>query len=132
MKNRYFFIIIGLFFFFFIVLFKGLKNPNVYIPELQNEKNLSKFEAIDFYSNKKISSFDIFNDNNFYLINIWASWCFPCKIEHPLLIRLSNLNNLQELWIGDNLSLTQISNPLAPNFFARVTISGVFSLALAS
>ena len=84
MKNRYFFIIIVLFFFFFIVLFKGLKNPNVYIPELQNEKNLSKFEAIDFYSNKKISSLDIFNDNNFYLINIWASWCLPCREEHDL------------------------------------------------
>ena len=36
---------LGMIFFFFVVLFKGLKNPNVYIPELQEEKNLSKFEV---------------------------------------------------------------------------------------
>ena len=92
MKNRYFFIIILLFFFFFIVLFKGLKNPNVYIPELQKEKNLSRFEASDFYSNTKTSSLYILNDNNFYLINICASWCLPCREEHDYLIKLKEQN----------------------------------------
>ena len=100
MKNRYFFIIIGLFFFFFIVLFEGLKNPNVYIPELQEEKNLSKFEAIDFYSNKKISSLEIFNDNKFYLINIWASWCLPCRQEHDYLIKLKEQNLIRLIGIN--------------------------------
>jgi len=100
MKNRYFFIIIGLFFFFFIVLFEGLKNPNVYIPELQEEKNLSKFEAIDFYSNKKISSLEIFNDNKFYLINIWASWCLPCREEHNYLIKLKEQNLIRLIGIN--------------------------------
>ena len=100
MKNRYFFIIIGLFFFFFIVLFEGLKNPNVYIPELQEEKNLSRFEAIDFYSNKKISSLEIFNDNKFYLINIWASWCLPCRQEHDYLIKLKEENLIRLIGIN--------------------------------
>ena len=100
MKNRYFFIIIGLFFFFFIVLFEGLKNPNVYIPELQEEKNLSRFEAIDFYSNKKISSLEIFNDNKFYLINIWASWCLPCREEHNYLIKLKEQNLIRLIGIN--------------------------------
>jgi len=100
MKNRYFFIIIGLFLFFFIVLFEGLKNPNVYIPELQEEKNLSKFEAIDFYSNKKISSLEIFNDNKFYLINIWASWCLPCRQEHDYLIKLKEQNLIRLIGIN--------------------------------
>jgi len=100
MKNRYFFIIIGLFFFFFIVLFEGLKNPNVYIPELQEKKNLSKFEAIDFYSNKKISSLEIFNDNKFYLINIWASWCLPCRQEHDYLIKLKEQNLIRLIGIN--------------------------------
>ena len=100
MKNRYFFIIIGLFFFFFIVLFEGLKNPNVYIPELQEKKNLSKFEAIDFYSNEKISSLEIFNDNKFYLINIWASWCLPCRQEHDYLIKLKEQNLIRLIGIN--------------------------------
>ncbi len=28
------------------------------------------------------------NKKNFYLINIWASCCVPCRQEHPLLMRL--------------------------------------------
>ena len=118
MKNRYFFIIIVLFFFFFIVLFKGLKNPNVYIPELQKEKNLSRFEASDFYSNKKTSSLDILNDNNFYLINIWASWCLPCREEHDYLIKLKEQNLVKLIGINykDNFKnakkfLIEMGNP---------------------
>ena len=118
MKNRYFFIIIVLFFFFFIVLFKGLKNPNVYIPELQKEKNLSRFEASDFYSNTKTSSLDILNDNNFYLINIWASWCLPCREEHDYLIKLKEQNLIKLIGINykDNFKnakkfLNEMGNP---------------------
>ena len=118
MKNKYFFIIIVLFFFFFIVLFKGLKNPNVYIPELQKEKNLTKFEANDFYSNKKTSSLDILNDNNFYLINIWASWCLPCREEHDYLIKLKEQNLIKLIGINykDNFKnakkfLNEMGNP---------------------
>jgi len=119
MKNKYFLIIIGsFFFFFFIVLFKGLKNPNIYIPELQKEKSLSEFKARDFYSNKKISSFDILNDNNFYLINIWASWCLPCREEHDYLIRLKKQNLIKLIGINykDNFEnakklLDELGNP---------------------
>ena len=28
-------------------------------------------------------------------MNIWASWCVPCKEEHPYLLNLSNLNNIE-------------------------------------
>ena len=136
MKNRYFFIIIGLFFFFFVVLFKGLKNPNVYIPELQKEKNLSKFEAIDFYSNKKISSLDIFNDNNFYLINIWASWCLPCREEHNFLIKLKEKNLIKLIGINykddsENAKkfLKKMGNPYSKIFKDS---NGIVSIQLAA
>mgnify|MGYP002261942266 CR=1 FL=1 len=23
------------------------------------------------------------------LVNVWASWCVPCLVEHPLLVQLS-------------------------------------------
>ena len=25
----------------------------------------------------------------FYILNIWSSWCFPCREEHPKLMELS-------------------------------------------
>ena len=119
MKNKYLLIIIGFFFFFcFIVLFEGLKNPNVYKPKLQKEKSLSQFEARDFYSNKRISSLDIFSDNNFYLINIWASWCIPCRVEHSYLVKLKKQNSIKLVGINykDNFEnakkfLNEFENP---------------------
>ena len=28
-------------------------------------------------------------------MNIWASWCVPCRDEHPFLINLSNQRNIE-------------------------------------
>ena len=57
-------------------------------------------------------------ENEFYLINIWASWCLPCKIEHPLLMRLSEMNNLKLIGINykdkelnANNFLNKLGNP---------------------
>ena len=56
MKNKYLLIIIGFFFLFcFIVLFEGLKNPNVYKPKLQKEKRFLKKEK----ENKRLESLKI-------------------------------------------------------------------------
>ena len=41
-------------------------------------------------TNIYINSNKIFEENIFYVLNIWASWCAPCRIEHPLLMYLSN------------------------------------------
>ena len=33
--------------------------------------------------------------NGFYMMNIWSSWCAPCRDEHKFLLNLSNQKNLK-------------------------------------
>tara|TARA_B100000886_G_C20403460_1_gene483643 strand:+ start:1169 stop:1687 length:519 start_codon:yes stop_codon:yes gene_type:complete len=83
------FIFISLFFFVFLIFYKGLKNPNIYAPDLKIEKNIPIFKAQIFQKEKLISSEEIFKQDKFYLLNIWASWCIPCREEHIFLTQLS-------------------------------------------
>ena len=83
------FIFISLFSFVFLIFYKGLKNPNIYTPNLNVEKNIPIFKAQIFQKEKFISSEKIFEQNKFYLLNIWASWCIPCREEHIFLTQLS-------------------------------------------
>ena len=90
MKNNFIlFTIIMSISFCFIVFYKGLNNSNTYIPKISDKKNIPIFEAKDFNSNIYIDSKKIFDEDIFYIVNIWASWCVPCRTEHPLLMELS-------------------------------------------
>jgi len=52
-------------------------------------ENLPNFEIIDLFDeSKKLSNIDI--NNKQVLINFFASWCAPCKDEHPLFFKLKN------------------------------------------
>ena len=39
-------------------------------------------------------------DNEFYLINIWASWCLPCKIEHKFLVKFQDESQIKLIGIN--------------------------------
>ena len=34
-------------------------------------------------------------DGDIYLLNVWASWCAACRVEHPLLVDLARQGQLQ-------------------------------------
>ena len=51
--------------------------------------------GILFYSNEKIDSKKIFNKDKYYLLNIWASWCVPCRDEHLILTDLNKYDKLE-------------------------------------
>ena len=79
----------------FFIFYKGLQNSNIYVPNTNIKKDIPNFNAKVFNSNEKINSSYIFKNDKFYLMNIWASWCVPCRDEHPFLINLSNERNIE-------------------------------------
>ena len=71
MKNKFILSLLLLFFIFcFVILYKGLNNSNIYVPEVKIEKTLTKFNSIDLYSENKISSDQIFVDSEYYVLII--------------------------------------------------------------
>ena len=96
MKNKFSLFIIVIFLSFcFVIFYKGLNNSNIYTPIIIDKKNIPTFEAKDFNSNIYIKSEKIFDEDIFYIINIWASWCAPCRTEHPLLMQLSKNQSIK-------------------------------------
>ena len=107
MKNKFSLFIIVIFLSFcFVIFYKGLDNSNTYAPKINDKKNIPIFEAKDFNSNIYINSEKIFEEDIFYIVNIWASWCIPCRIEHPLLMRLSKNQSVKLIGLNyrDNLN----------------------------
>ena len=65
-------------------------NDNDYYPGADYRNyDLPQFELTELYSNADISNEDL---EGTYLINVWASWCITCRVEHGFLAKLSNQN----------------------------------------
>lgn len=119
MKIKFFpFFLIIIFLLIFFIFYKGLQNSNIYTPTIQDEKSIPNFKAKVFETGKIINSTQIFEEEKFYLLNIWASWCVPCRDEHPYLLELSNKKNLRIIGLNykDDIKkaknfLKELNNP---------------------
>ena len=119
MKNKFSIIVIIFFLIFcFGIFYKGLDNSNIYAPKIKDKKNIPIFKAKDFNSNIYINSEKIFKEDTFYIVNIWASWCVPCRTEHPLLMVLSKNHSAKLIGLNyrDNLNnakkfIKELGNP---------------------
>ena len=118
MRNTIVYLLFVIFFIFvFAIFYKGLNKPNLYSPNA-NIKSIPEFNSETLIKKKSLNSKDIFNKNNFYLLNIWASWCVPCRDEHPLLINLSKNTTIEIIGLNykDNLDnaekfINELGNP---------------------
>ena len=107
----------------FIIFYKGLQNPNIYTPNINIEKNIPIFETKIFDSEDTVNSKNFFLDNKFYLLNIWASWCVPCRNEHSFLISLSKKRDIEIIGLNykDNIKnaknfIRELGNPYSVIF----------------
>ena len=86
--------------FLFVVFLKGLDRPNNYSPDNISLKIETNITARMLFEDKETSLELLMNQNDFTLINIWASWCLPCKNEHSYLINLKKIKNINLIGIN--------------------------------
>jgi len=93
--------IIILFIFLFVIgiFYISLTRDTNYNTSNLINKETPEFKIISFDNSNSYTRDDI-KKNNYTLINFWASWCAPCKIEHPILMKLSQKKNLMILGIN--------------------------------
>tara|TARA_B100002051_G_scaffold273460_1_gene312284 strand:- start:1269 stop:1793 length:525 start_codon:yes stop_codon:yes gene_type:complete len=80
---------------FSLVYLLSNKDPNK-PPSVMINKDVPIFETQSLFNKDKIIKTQDIN-NKKVLINFFASWCSPCKVEHPLFFNLSK--NYPDLYI---------------------------------
>ena len=79
---------------FYFSLFKDKKvDPQVLI-----NKELPDLKGKSLFSNKNIDIKSL-NFDEAFIINIFSSWCAPCQVEHPFLVKLKK-NNIKIIGIN--------------------------------
>ena len=76
-------------FFLLIVFWLGLQKDNSYNTKSLVGTTLSSFNLPSINNEDAITE-NYLKNNKFTIINFFASWCAPCRIEHKYLLNLSN------------------------------------------
>ncbi len=110
-------IIVGIFIIILGVFYLSLNKNSNYDTRNLVGKKLSEIYIESFYEDKYLTN-EILKKNNFLLINFWASWCSPCRTEHPILMKLNREKNLSIIGVNfkdkknnANLFLKNLGNP---------------------
>jgi len=122
----------SIFIIIFVIFYKGLQDTNIYTPEEKINNEIPTFSAKLFYSNKEVNSSEIFELNSFYLLNIWSSWCVPCRQEHPLLMSLIKNNRIKVIGLNykdtkknAKIFLNELGNPFEKIIFDKEGINAI-------
>ena len=81
------------------VFFIGLNKNSIYDTKNLVGQKITKIK-LEHFSDSRIITEEDLRKNNFTLINFWASWCAPCRAEHPILLKLNEEKNLELLGVN--------------------------------
>ena len=84
---------------FFVFKF-ALQKEKIYSPKMSDSEIFTDFEVVELIEENRIGFNEILFGKKFYLINIWSSWCEPCKDESDKLLELKK--NTSMMMIGIN------------------------------
>ncbi len=113
-----------IFFVGLIILFKyGLMQDPNYLPSVMIGKPVPAFSAETLDQKKTQITENIFK-GDITLLNVWASWCQNCQMEHPLLIDLAKSGrlklyslNYKDKRIAATSFLLEMGNPYQATIF---------------
>jgi len=110
-KLKFYIPVIG-FFALAILLWRGLYLEQGELPSMLIDKPMPQF-VMSAVEGAPVTNADL--PDEMFLLNVWGSYCLPCLVEHPTLMRLSeegtipvvgvNYRDRQDLaidWLDDN------------------------------
>ncbi len=85
-----------------LVFWKGLFGDPTNLPSALIGKPVPDFalSAIEGSNIPGLTYADL-KSGNVSIVNIWASWCGPCRLEHPILMELSKRTDLRLVGINN-------------------------------
>ncbi len=102
--------------FILLIFFKSLFENKNYIPKKTNK--IENISIEELHSSNELKIKELFDNEKYIIINIWASWCVPCRQEHKHIKNLSEINNLKIIGLNykdnkDNAQkfLKELGNP---------------------
>lgn len=70
------------------LLFGRLGEDPEYLPSALIDKHIPEFELPELHdSARTLTPKDLIGEPG--LLNVWASWCFACRVEHPFLTKIA-------------------------------------------
>ena len=95
MRYIKFILVLTISFIIFVIFYLGLNKELKYYPKHFKKKIDTNIVSKDIFSMQNISLNNLLDKEGYTLLNIWASWCLPCRDEHVLLMELKDIKNLQ-------------------------------------
>lgn len=105
-----------------LLFYISLDRDQVIVPSMRQDKPLPEFSAPKLFSDDQIiSSSNIRGD--YWLLNVWGSWCVSCYAEHPFLMELQQAGvkivgvNYKDTEKGARKFLRDLGDPYTFSFF---------------
>ena len=84
---------------FFVFKF-ALQKEKIYSPKMSENQIFTDFKVVELIEEKQINFNKVLFGKKIYLINIWSSWCEPCKDESDKLLELKNDTSIMMIGIN--------------------------------